>query len=132
MEISEKKIRQYIRTQVFPVGASGTEFTCQCRRLKRLGFDSWVRKIPEGGSADNSNILAWEIPWTEETSRLQSMELQKMSDMTGCTLTKLRVQETLTLKKNRYNVLGLIKTNNSVFQKILLIKSKEKPCTMVI
>ena len=98
MEISGKK-KQYIRTQVFPGGASGTEFTCQCRRLKRLGFDSWVRKIPGGGSGDNSNILAWEIPWTEETRRLQSMGLKKKLDMNECTLTNLRVQETLTLKE---------------------------------
>ena len=30
----------------FPGGASGKEFTCQCRGLKRCGFDPWVRKIP--------------------------------------------------------------------------------------
>ena len=30
----------------FPGGASGKEPTCQCRRHKRHGFDSWVRKIP--------------------------------------------------------------------------------------
>ena len=29
----------------------------------------------------HSSILAWEIPWTEETSRLQSLGLQE-SDMT--------------------------------------------------
>ena len=27
-------------------GASGKEPACQCRRLKRRGFDPWVRKIP--------------------------------------------------------------------------------------
>ena len=27
--------------------------------------------------ATNFSILAWEIPWTAETSRLQFMELQK-------------------------------------------------------
>ena len=27
--------------------------------------------------ATHSSILAWEIPWTEEPGRLQSMELQK-------------------------------------------------------
>ena len=27
-------------------GASGKEPSCQCRRLKRHGFDPWVRKIP--------------------------------------------------------------------------------------
>ena len=31
----------------------------------------------EKGMAIYSNILAWEIPWTEELGWLQSMELQK-------------------------------------------------------
>ena len=30
----------------FPAGASGKESTYQCRRCKRCGFSSWVRKIP--------------------------------------------------------------------------------------
>jgi len=30
----------------FPGRASGKEPICQCRRPKRLGLDSWVRKIP--------------------------------------------------------------------------------------
>ena len=29
----------------FPDGASGKESACQCRRLKRHGFDPWVGKI---------------------------------------------------------------------------------------
>ena len=29
------------------------------------------------GNAVHSSILAWEIPWTEELGRLQSMGLQK-------------------------------------------------------
>ena len=29
----------------FPDGTSGKESTCQCRRLKRCGFNLWVRKI---------------------------------------------------------------------------------------
>ena len=33
----------------FPVGASGKESTCQCRRHKKHGFDLWVRKIPWRG-----------------------------------------------------------------------------------
>ena len=33
----------------FPGGSSGKEPTCQCRRLKRHGFDPWVRKIPWRG-----------------------------------------------------------------------------------
>ena len=30
----------------FPGGASGKEPACQCRRLRRCGFDPWVGKIP--------------------------------------------------------------------------------------
>ena len=30
----------------FPGGASGKEPDCQCRRLKRCGFDPWVGEIP--------------------------------------------------------------------------------------
>ena len=30
----------------FPGGSSGKEPGCQCRRLKRCGFDPWVWKIP--------------------------------------------------------------------------------------
>ena len=137
---------------------SGKEFTCQCRRRRRHGFDPWVRKIPwkrawqptpvflprkclgqrnpagyspwghseldmterlththavtralwvlligasqvalvvknlpanardqmwvpslswedplEEGMATHSSILAWRIPWAEETDRLQSI-----------------------------------------------------------
>ena len=30
----------------FPGGASDKETACQCRRLKKHGFDPWARKIP--------------------------------------------------------------------------------------
>ena len=32
--------------QGFPGATSGKEPACQCRRYKRLGFDTWVGKIP--------------------------------------------------------------------------------------
>ena len=54
----------------------GKESSCQCRRRV---FDSWVGKILlEKEVATHSGILAWEIPWTEEPGRLQSMELQRV------------------------------------------------------
>ena len=34
------------------------------------------------GNATHSSILAWEITWTEEPGRLQSMGSQKKSDTT--------------------------------------------------
>ena len=36
------------------------------------------RRSLEKGTATHSNILAWEIPWTEEPGSLQSMELQRV------------------------------------------------------
>jgi len=54
----------------FPGGTSGKEPTCQCRRRKRHGFDPELRISLEEGMANQSSILAWRIPWTEESSRL--------------------------------------------------------------
>ena len=66
----------------FPVGTNGKESTCQCRRHKRHGFDSWVGKIPwRKAWQPTPVILAWRIPWTEEPGRLQSIG----SDMTEAT-----------------------------------------------
>ena len=63
----------------FPSGASGKEPTCQCRRLKRCGFNLRARKIPlEEGKATYSGILAWRTPWTEEPGGLQSIGSQRV------------------------------------------------------
>ena len=40
--------------------------------------ETWVRSLGQGDPlekelATHSSILAWEIPWTEEAGRLQSM-----------------------------------------------------------
>ena len=45
-------------------------------------WDSWVQSLGqedplEKEMATSSSILAWEIPWTEEPGRLQTMGLQK-------------------------------------------------------
>ena len=45
--------------------------------------ETWIRSLGwedplEKGMATCSSILAWEIPWTEELSELQSMELQRV------------------------------------------------------
>ena len=63
----------------FPGGAGGQEPACQCRRLKRWGFDPWVGNILlEEGMAPHSSNLAWRSPWTEEPGGLQSMGLQRV------------------------------------------------------
>ena len=58
-----------------PWWLSGKESACQCRRCE---FDPWAREDPlEKEMATHSSIPAWEIPWTEEPGRLQSMGLHK-------------------------------------------------------
>ena len=72
-------------------GASGKEPTCQCRRWKRhilhLRYKvlslGWEDSLQEG-MATHSSILAWRIPWTEESGGLQSIGLQE-SDTTEVT-----------------------------------------------
>ena len=44
----------------FPGGASGKEPAGLCRRLKRLGFDPWVGKIPGGGHSNTPVFLPGE------------------------------------------------------------------------
>ena len=49
------------------------------QETRRHGFDPWIRKIPwRKKMATHSSIIAWEVPWTEKTSRLQSMGLQRV------------------------------------------------------
>jgi len=64
----------------FPGGASGKKPACQCRRCKRCRFDAWQEDPLEKGMATHSSILAWRIPWTEESAGLQSMGSQRV----GC------------------------------------------------
>ena len=42
-ELNWTELKEY---QGLPVWHSSKESTCQCRRLRRHGFDSWVWKIP--------------------------------------------------------------------------------------
>ena len=61
-----------------PRWLSGKEPTCQCRRQRRCGFDPWIRKIPlEEELLTHSIILAWKIPWTEDSGMLQSIGVAK-------------------------------------------------------
>ena len=52
--------------------------SCQCRRRKRHGFDPWVGKALEEGTATHSSIPAWRISWTEEPAGLQFMGLERV------------------------------------------------------
>ena len=56
----------------FSGGSDGKESVI----MQETQLQSLDREDPlEKGMATRSSILAWRIPWTEEPSRLQSMEL---------------------------------------------------------
>ena len=43
----------------------------------RCGVNPWIRRFPGEGNDIPLSVHAWEIPWTEDPGRLQSMGLQK-------------------------------------------------------
>ena len=64
----------------FPGGAGGKEPTCQAGDRRDVGLTpGWEGKIPWRRKwQPHPNILAWEIPWTEEPGGLQSMGSQEL------------------------------------------------------
>ena len=69
-------------------------------RVQSLGWEDHLEKE----MATHSSILAWEIPWTEEPGRLQSMGLKRVrydSDFPYTTLIELKAIGTVIgMKKN--------------------------------
>ena len=54
------------------------------QKMQETCVRSLGREVPlEEGMAAHSSVLAWEIPWTEEPGRLQSMGFQKKMDTTA-------------------------------------------------
>ena len=61
----------YIKSLGLPGDPTGQEPACQCRRCKRLGFDSWVGKVPwRRAWQPTPGLLPGKFPWTEEPGRL--------------------------------------------------------------
>ena len=58
----------------FPGGSDGKESACNAGDL---GSIPGLGRSLEKGTATQTSILAWRIPWTEEPGRLQSIGLQK-------------------------------------------------------
>ena len=49
------------------------------QKMKEMWVQSLGQEHPlEEGMATHSSILAWEIPWTEEPGRLQSIRSQRV------------------------------------------------------
>ena len=62
----------------FPVGTSGKEPTCQCRRHETQVQSLGQKDLLEKEMATHYNIFAWRIPWTEEPDGLQSMRSHRV------------------------------------------------------
>ena len=60
--------------KTFPGGSDGKDSAMQETRVWSVGLEDPLEK----GMATYSSILAWEIPWTEEPGRLQSMRSQRV------------------------------------------------------
>ena len=63
----------YVGSRGLPRWRSGKESVKQEERVRSLGQEDTL----EQEVATHSSILAWEIPWTEQPGRLQSMGSQK-------------------------------------------------------
>ena len=71
-----RKCKTDSKTDLENMTTSNTVYLC--RRCKRWRFEPWVEKMPlQKEMATCSSILAWKIPWTEETGGLQYMGSQE-------------------------------------------------------
>ena len=70
------------------------------KQIRSLGWENPLEKE----IATHSSILAWEIPWTEEAGRLQSMGSQK--SWTGASLVAQRLKCLPAMWETRVRSLG--------------------------
>ena len=75
MEPREKRIFLLLRPISFPGGSDGKESACNAGDM---GLIPGPEDPLEKEMATHSSILAWKIPWMEESGRLQSMRLQRI------------------------------------------------------
>ena len=79
--------------------------------------ETWVRSLEwedplEEGMATHSSILAWEIPWTEETNGLQSMESHRVQhDCSDLACTHIYSAPNFFLAIPQYNLFWFFKVS---------------------
>ena len=94
----------------FPDGSAGKESACNAGDTGDVGLIPGSGRSPGEGNAAHSSVLDWEIPWTEEPGRLQSMGSQQ-SDTTECMelthkCSSGRSQKTIYFKDFLHNLLS--------------------------
>ena len=75
---SISKITKILLLWGFSSGSAVKESTCEAGDAKTRGQFLGQEDPLEKDMATHSNILAWEIPWTEEPDGLQSMGSEKV------------------------------------------------------
>ena len=71
---------------------SSKESACNARDTGDVGSIPGSSDPLEGGVATHSSILAWKIPWTEETGRLQSMGSQRVGHDSATKIHRVNLQ----------------------------------------
>ena len=74
LSVISSKINTLYTSKGFPGGSDHKESACKMQKtwMQSLGREDTLEK----GMTTHSSILAWRIPWTEESGGLQSMRLQ--------------------------------------------------------
>ena len=80
-------------------------------------WDTWVRSLDqedplEKEMAAHPNILAWEIPWTEEPGGLQSMGSQRVRHDLATKLPPPTAQKQRMKRKNHYVIISIYVENH--------------------
>ena len=63
----------YVYTTVYQVALVVRNPPAYAGEMRDMGSIPRLERSPEKGMAAHSSILAWIIPWTEESGRLQSI-----------------------------------------------------------
>ena len=71
------------QAESLPLAPLGAALVAQLGKNLPAVRETWVRSLGwedplEKGIATHSSILAWRIPWTEKSGRLQSMRSQRV------------------------------------------------------
>ena len=114
-------MRQFRYCSYLTGGASGKESACQCRRCRtQVWFLGWEDPLEEE-MATHSSILAWEISWTEEPGRLQSMRPQRIGHDWAYTHKTMRMRVLWTFCKSS-DKLTCIEEANLYFKFVFSVK----------
>ena len=67
-----------MRSWVFQVVLVVKNLLANAGDVRDVGLIPGSGRSPGGGHGNNSSILAWRIPWTEEPGRLQSIGSERV------------------------------------------------------